>query len=70
MGGHGSVALQFPLSVLPQLRPALWEVGRAGCLLRLLLNGACIQNKFYSPFKTVTFTMLCLTHREYQGQQK
>lgn len=70
MGGHGSVVLQLPLSVLPQSRPALWEVGSVGCLLRSLLNGACIQNKFYSLFKSVTFAMLCLIHGKHQGQQK
>lgn len=58
MGGHGSLPQHFPLSCFyHQWRTALWGEGCMSYLLRLLLNGACVQNTFYSPFKLMTSGM-------------
>lgn len=57
MGGHGSRARQFLLSVLPRVEDSPLGRGERVLSPQTLLNGAYVQNKFYSSFKIMTFWM-------------
>lgn len=51
MGGHGSLARGSLGVFYRKWRTALGEEGNASGRFRLLLSGASVQNKSYSPFQ-------------------